>query len=257
MSTDKKTIKSYDGYADKWAAHMRSGENISHTFLEKPAMYRKLPNLKGKTILCIGCGTGEECAYLKSLGAKRVVGIDISKGLIKVAKKSYPDIEFYVMDMEKLKFSINSFDFIYSSLVMHYVRDWTKPLKSMQKVMKKNGTLLFSTHHPVRWGAKSEIVNNQKSTLLGYYKDRITEKSVVVGDYLNSRKINDVWFGDFKVTYYHKPLSEIFSEIIKSGFEILDFIEPKPEVAVKKKKKIFWDTHSKIPLFMLFELKKK
>ena len=66
---------------------MRSGKNIAHKFLEKPAMYKKLPDLKDKSILCIGCGTGEECEHLKSLGAKRVVGIDISKGLIDFAKK--------------------------------------------------------------------------------------------------------------------------------------------------------------------------
>lgn len=58
MPTDKKTIKSYNGYAAKWAQKLRSGNNYAHTFLEKPAMYKKLPNLKGKSVLCIGCGTG-------------------------------------------------------------------------------------------------------------------------------------------------------------------------------------------------------
>jgi len=146
MPTDKKTIKSYNEYALKWLEKMRSGKNIAHKFLEKPAMYKKLPNPKNKSVLCIGCGTGEECEHLKSLGAKKVVGIDISKEMIDFAKKSYPDLEFLVMDMEKLNFSENSFDFVYSSLTMHYVnyvKSWTKTLRGVYKVLKKRRDISF------------------------------------------------------------------------------------------------------------------
>ena len=95
---------SYNQKAKEWAERMRSGKNFAHTYLEKPAMYGKLPDLKNKTVLCIGCGSGEECAHLLSLGAKKVVGIDLSKELIAIAKASYPNIEFFTMDMAKLKF---------------------------------------------------------------------------------------------------------------------------------------------------------
>src|SRR3989338_3961687 len=168
MATDKKTIKFYGNYALKWAEKMRSGKNVAHKFLEKPAMYKNLPNLKGKSVLCIGCGTGEECKHLESLGAKRVVGIDISKGLIDFAKKSYPDFEFHVMDMEKLNFPDNSFDFVYSSLTMHYIKDWTKTLNDIHKILKKDGTFLFSTHHPVKWGASVNRSKEKNSFLMGY-----------------------------------------------------------------------------------------
>lgn len=45
MSTDKTTIESYDKYTTKSAEKMRSGKNTKHTFLEKPAMYKMIPNL--------------------------------------------------------------------------------------------------------------------------------------------------------------------------------------------------------------------
>ena len=154
MATDKTTIESYDKYTIKCAEKMRSGKNIKHTYLEKPAMYQKLPDLKGKTVLCIGCGTGEECIHIKSLGAKRVVGIAISKERINFLKKDNLDLEFYTMDMERLDFPDNSFDFIYSSLALHYSKDWTKILHKVYKILKKDGTFLFSTHHPIKWGAE-------------------------------------------------------------------------------------------------------
>jgi len=256
MATDKKTIKSYDEYALKWAKRMRGGKNIAHKFLEKPAMYKKLPDLKGKSALCIGCGTGEECERLKSLGAKKIIGIDISKGLIDYAKKSFPDLEFHVMDMEKLDFDESSFDFVYSSLTMHYVKDWTKTLRGVHKILNNKGTFLFSTHHPVKWGASVNRSKEKDSFLMGYEKYESGE-SKVFGDYLNTRKIDDIWFNEFKVSYYHRPLSEIIGDIVKSGFIVSDFVEPKPLKSVAKEKQNFFDIHSKIPLFMILELKKE
>src|SRR5579872_5335203 len=98
MSTDKKTIDAYNKFAEKWANSKRDGSSIFHLYLEKPAMYGKLPDLTDKTMLCIGCGSGEEVEHIVSLGAKRVVGVDISEGLVTIAKKTYPQFEFHVID---------------------------------------------------------------------------------------------------------------------------------------------------------------
>ena len=256
MAIDKDTINSYNRYVKKWAKKLRSGKNTAHEYLEKPAMYKKLPNLSGKSVLCVGCGTGEECDYLLKQGAKKVVGIDISKGLIDYAKKSYPKIEFHVMDMEKLKFSDSSFDYIYSSLTLHYVKNWVKPLKEIRRVLRDKGIFLFSTHHPVRWGAEKLRETDQKTFLMGYSKNKKDQTCRIYGDYFNTRKIKDVWFDEFEVSYYHKSISSIMTDIIKSEFKIIDFIEPKAIASAKKDEKVFWKIHQKIPLFMIFELRK-
>ncbi len=257
MSTDKNTIESYDNYAEQWADRMRSGNNIAHKYLEKPAMYGKLPDLNGLNVLCIGCGTGEECEHLKSLGANRVVGVDISSGLIEYAKKSYPTLEFEVMDMENLDFPKGSFDFVYSSLVMHYVDSWDSTFQSVSKLLKRGGKFLFSTHHPVRWGADSTGVKSERSVLLGYKKNKELKTCELLGDYLNTRKIDDIWFGDFKVSYVHRSIQEILSDILKSDFELVDFLEPKAVDGCREVDAVFWEIHQKIPLFMIFELRKK
>lgn len=256
MTTDKNTTDSYSSYAEKWATKMRSGKNLAHEYLEKPAMYGKLPDLTGLDVLCIGCGTGEECEHLKSLGARRVVGIDISEGLIEYAKKSYPELEFHVMDMEHIDFPQESFDFVYSSLVMHYVDSWKVPLDSISKVVKKQGNFLFSTHHPVLYSAERSRSETERSSLLGYKKITESNSCIVYGDYLNTRKIDDIWFGDFKVSYIHRSMQEILADILKSEFKIVDFLEPKAVDRCREVDPVFWEIHQKIPLFMIFELKK-
>jgi len=255
MSTDKNTIDSYNNYAEKWAKYMRSGKNIAREYLEKPAMYAELPDLTKKKVLCLGCGTGEECEHLNSLGAE-TVGIDISGGLIDYAKKSFPNIEFHVMDMEQLAFEDESFDYVYSSLVMHYIDSWSKTLGEMYRILKPSGTFLFSTHHPVTWGAERIRARDSRTSLLGYRKDKKTDTAETVGDYLNTRKVEDVWFGDFEVTYYHRSLESIFKDITDSDFSLSLFLEPKAIKSVKEVDAVFGEIHDKIPLFMIFELKK-
>lgn len=253
--TNKQTVDSYDNYAEKWAERMRSGKNIAHEYLEKPAMYGALPDLKGKKVLCLGCGTGEEVEYLTSLGAD-VVGVDISKGLIDFAKKSYPDLDFRVMDIEELDFDEETFDFVYSSLVMHYLDSWKKTLDGIKKILKINGAFLFSTHHPAIWGAQRTRKEGERESILGYrkyLKDNVCE---VFGDYLNPREINDVWFNDFKVSYFHRSLEDIFEDITDSGLILNRFLEPKAIDRTKEIDPIFWEIHQKIPTFMIIELRK-
>ena len=52
-------------------------------------------------------------------------------------------------------------------------------------------------------------------------------------------------------------MSSIIKDIIKSRFEIIDFIEPKSIDAAKEEDAVFWEIHQKIPLFMIFELRKR
>ncbi len=256
MPIDKKTIKSYDAYALKWAQKMRAGDNTVHTYLEKPAMHKKLPSLKGKTVLCMGCGTGEECEHLKSLGAKKVIGIDISRGLIDVAQKSYPNIEFHVMDMEKMHFRPASFDFVYSSLTMHYIKDWSKTLHNVHTVLKRNGSFLFSTYHPIKSGIKTTRTKKKYSFIIGFEKSK-SSQGKIFGDYFTTRKIHDIWFDELKVTYYHRSLTAIMQDILKSDFIISDFIEPQPIKSLAKIWPYFYRVRSRIPIFIIFELRKK
>jgi len=48
----------------------------------------------------------------------------------------------------------------------------------------------------------------------------------------------------------------MIKEILNSGFKIVDFIEPKPINSAKNKDRRFWEIHRKIPLFIIFELRK-
>lgn len=252
-----KTADIYNKYAKKWTEVIRSGTAIFHVYLEKPAMNKKLPDLKNKTVLCVGCGSGEEVEHLYSLGAKKVIGIDISEKLIDIAKKTYPDFEFFVIDVSDLTFDDNSFDFVYSSLTMHYIDDWSSALRSINKVLKTGGKFLFSITHPFISG--SLLIENaqEKSRILGYKHDKTTKGSFAIyGDYLNSHKTNSKINKELIVEIFHKPFSKIVQIIREESFEILDIVEPKALIESKEKEPVFWAIRQQIPEFLILELKK-
>ena len=91
----------YDKYAEQRAKEFAAGTNLVHAYIEKPAMYELLPNLEGKNVLCIGCGTGEECAELQSRGAN-VTGIDVSADSISYASSHAPGALFQTLDMDNV-----------------------------------------------------------------------------------------------------------------------------------------------------------
>lgn len=257
MPTDSKTIEAYNKYAKNWAKSKRDNSNLYHTYIEKPAMYSKLPSLKERTVLCLGCGSGEETEHLQSLGAKKVVGVDISEKLIEIAKADYPNSDFYVMDIEKLDFPKESFDFVFSSLTMHYLKEWTRTLQEIYKILIENGVFLFSITNPF-FSAMEKIDNEKlKSRLVGYKDYKNTNKYQVFGNYLDLYKRKVYVAPSLTVANYHRPLSVIIKEIRSAGFELLDIMEPKAQIESKTQNPKFWEIHQKITEFMIFELRKK
>ncbi|MEI8143741.1 MAG: hypothetical protein WCG48_03970 [Candidatus Berkelbacteria bacterium] len=75
--TTNNTTKNYTQYAKEY--EFAGPQSFYHKFIEKPEMYRILPDLSGKKVLCIGVGMGDEAEYLRNLGAE-VIGIDLSEG---------------------------------------------------------------------------------------------------------------------------------------------------------------------------------
>ena len=49
-------------------------------------MRQVLPDFKDKRVLDLGCGYGWHCIYAAEKGASSVVGIDISRKMLEVAK---------------------------------------------------------------------------------------------------------------------------------------------------------------------------
>lgn len=256
MSTDKQTIDWYNKNAAGYTAHVRNTqESVFHAYYEKPAMYALVPDIKSKDVLSLGCGSGEDISYLKKLGAKRALGIDISSELIKIAAASHPECEFKVMNMEHLELPDSSFDFAYSSLAIHYIEDWTTVFKEVYRVLRPNSYFLFSCGHPVISAMAVTDTDTHKIKKLEKIKNKETGEIAVVGDFLSRAKLID-GLGKDSVNAWRKSFGEISSEIASSGFLIERIVEPRPLEELNKFAPETYKTLNKIPEMIIFRLLK-
>lgn len=202
---------------------LRESDCNANDLIEQPAMRKLLPDLNGKSVLDLGCGYGHNCVDFIGLGAARVVGIDISEKMLSVAEKESADekIEYCNMSMTDIGKLDEKFDFLYSSLSFHYVKDFDTFAKDMYSVLNSGGQLLFSQEHPIITATvdgaghfnKDENGNRISYTFSNYNQS-------------GERKIH--WYVD-GVVKYHRTFSDIITALAKAGFVIEKVCEPVPE----------------------------
>jgi len=101
--------------------------------------------LLNPSILDIGCGNGKDTHYLRQKGAV-LVGMDISSGMLREARKRVPEGIFYQMDMRNLGFSAAVFDGVWANGCIYHVPkiDFAQVLKEVLRVLGPLGTFSFN-----------------------------------------------------------------------------------------------------------------
>jgi ubiquinone/menaquinone biosynthesis C-methylase UbiE len=198
---------------------MRENKAGLNEALEQPAMLSLLPDVRGCRILDLGCGAGDFCRKLKSLGANSIVGVDISSKMLELAIGNIVDrIKFFNMPMEELDFSAETFELVVSSLALHYVADLHALFKKVYSWLKPSGIFLFSMEHPV--------VTSSQGIHQGWIQDKLGNKSYWPLDcYSQEGRRESHWFID-GVVKYHRTISTIINGLIDLGFTILAVQEP-------------------------------
>lgn len=202
---------------------LRESDCNANDLIEQPAMRKLLPDLNGKSVLDLGCGYGHNCVDFVSSGAARVVGIDISEKMLSVAEKESADdkIEYRNMSMTDISELSEKFDFIYSSLAFHYVKDFDTFAKDMYSVLNAGGQLLFSQEHPIITATvdgAGHFNKDENGNRISYTFSNYTQSG--------ERKIH--WYVD-GVVKYHRTFSDIITALAKAGFVIEEVCEPVPE----------------------------
>ncbi|MCH5166993.1 MAG: class I SAM-dependent methyltransferase [Erysipelotrichales bacterium] len=249
----------YDKYAKERQERLINGMMPPHRFVEKPMMKSMIPNLKDKKILMLGCGTGEESKLLETFGADKenLVGLDLSKESINIARESYPEVEFVVGDMSILPFEDSTFDFVYSSLAIHYSATPDTVYKEVYRVLKKDGLFLFSLVHPIRWASAHKEIDGKMYRIIGCSRD--DNESEVFGSYNTFKEHSHNFFSwglKENLSFYVVSPSFHFKLLRKANFEVLDFTESSAIEETKEVDINYYKKNKELPQFMAFLAKK-
>ncbi|MGL1886685.1 MAG: bifunctional demethylmenaquinone methyltransferase/2-methoxy-6-polyprenyl-1,4-benzoquinol methylase UbiE [Reichenbachiella sp.] len=110
---------------------------------------KKLKSLQPKLILDVATGTGDLAIEALSLKPDKVIGVDISQGMldmgvIKMKKMGYDDrIELQMGDSEQLLFDDNKFDAVTVAFGVRNFQDLEKGLSDMHRVLKEGGKVVI------------------------------------------------------------------------------------------------------------------
>lgn len=115
--------------------------------------------LTGLRIVDAGCGTGTVGNELAKIGAKDIVGLDFSQGMLDVARKSGSYKELKIADLtQKLDFGDEEFDALTCCGTFTHGHLGPQPLAEFMRVIKKGGVLVATVldSHWVEKGFKAE-----------------------------------------------------------------------------------------------------
>lgn len=141
---------------DGWQVSGDAAEVYEHCFV--PAIFGQwAPHMadaaqvaSGDHVLDVGCGTGvlARTAADRLTAENQVTGLDRNEGMLAVARRLRPQLDWRQGDATALPFADASYDVVMSQFALMYFPDRIAALKEMVRVLKPGGRLAIAVWGP-------------------------------------------------------------------------------------------------------------
>lgn len=177
------TREYFDAVADRWDDMRRQffGEGVRRAAV---AAAQAGP---GMIVADVGTGTGFLAELALDAGA-RVIGVDISKGMLAQATSRFTgrDFEARSGDTAALPLANGEADAVLGNMVLHHAEDPAAAIREMARVLKPGGTLVITdadthTHEWLRTEQQDRWLGFARADIARWFSDAGLE-AVSVGD---------------------------------------------------------------------------
>jgi len=205
-----------------------------------------LPALQGKRVLDLGCGYGWHCQFALEQGASEVIGLDLSEKMLSKAKAltSNKNISYVRSAIEDFDAPPHSFDVIFSSLALHYIKDLGAVFSKVKKLLVSGGVFYYSVEHPIFTSIDKQDWIYKNDTPQHWPVDNYFDESERVTTFLGS-----------EVVKYHRTIESHLSGLLANGFEIQAVLEPLPPIDMVEKME--WWNELRRPMMLIIKVVKK
>lgn len=224
----------YDRYAREYAD--KNEVSAYNAFYERPAVLALLGDVAGQRVLDAACGPGTHARALQERGAI-VTGCDRSGPELAIARERLRSgTRLDQVDLtERLPYADSEFDTVLCALALHYLEDWSVPLRELHRVLRPEGRLVVSTHHPIEDYSLSGSQN--------YFATELWHDRWNIG----GRKV--------PISYYRRPLSAMTDAFGHAGFAIERIAEPPPAAEMRERYPDDYQRLTHHPGFLFFVLR--
>lgn len=202
-------------------------------------------DVKGKTMLEIGCGSGHSLKYHADRNAGELWGLDISQKQIANASKFlaennyFPKLICAAME-DECGIPGNYFDIVYSIYAIGWATDLKNVFRRTASYLKKDGIFIFSWKHPLH---NCVIVDKGELVFRNSYFDEEWHTQIV---------------DDMEIMLPSRKISTYINALADAGFIIESMVEQTNENTMQMKGEI--DNRSrkaqKLPLSFVFKARK-
>jgi 2-polyprenyl-3-methyl-5-hydroxy-6-metoxy-1,4-benzoquinol methylase len=220
-------------------------------YVDRFTLFKVLGNVRGKSALDLGCGHGYYTRIVKSQGAVRVVGVDISHEMIAEARLQEQQtplgIEYRVEDVINLE-SIGSFDLALAVYLFPYAasrQQLSGMCGSVYRNLKTGGKLVAAVTNPAV--TEADLPRYQK-----YGVNVIAATGLYDGAAITARlEIPD---GSFNISAYYWSQATYERVLEEAGFQKIVWHPMEvPEDAIQRYGQDYWQTFQTKSLDIVLE----
>jgi ubiquinone/menaquinone biosynthesis C-methylase UbiE len=251
----------YNKQASNW---VRTEPRCLSDFTGRPVVFELLePEVKGKTVLDVGCGEGYCARKIVELGASKVIGLDISKEMVQNAiETSKGDDRFHYFSANSLSLlegltenlgidqPEGSVDVAMAVFLFNYLAsdEMETVIGQIYKALKSEGVFVFSVPHPsMIYCHDKDAIFRLASEGKGYFSSR-NQKLLGHISTIDGTKLN--------IMSVHKTLTDYIQAIQKAGFVIEELKEACVTEEHMHMNPDFFESVNDRPLHLVFKLKK-
>ncbi len=190
------TVKAQQAY-NHWSATYDRDRNLTRD-LDQTITRNILANLRCKSVLEIGCGTGKNTALLAKI-SENVYAFDFSEAMIEKAKQKLRvgKVSFVVADLtQRWPCKERAVDLIACNLVLEHIRDLAFIFAEADRVLGRGGKFFISELHPFRQyqGTKANFQREQQTTEIESFIHHLSDFTCAAANAgLSLARMNEWW----------------------------------------------------------------
>lgn len=207
----------YNDTASKW---VRGEPSSLSDFTARPAILALCEPVAGLQVLDLGCGEGYCSRELRRRGAEKVLGIDLSQGMIEAARSQESqeglDIQYEVGCATDLsQFGDRQLDLVVAVFLFNYLttEQTQQCMAEVSRILRPGGRFIFSVPHPAfPYMRQPEYPFYFQVDGAGYFSQR------------DRQFPGRIWKRDgswLDVQLVHKTLEDYFNALKAAGFNTM------------------------------------
>jgi SAM-dependent methyltransferase len=144
LHTDRSWLRDVQYRTDANLAARQSIYAYQRPRLDLPALVLALASLRGgETVTDVGCGNGVYLAELARRGhAGRVLGLDLSAGMLRAARRRVPEARLVVADAAALPLRDDATDLTLAIHMLYHVPEPSAAVRELRRITHRGGQVL-------------------------------------------------------------------------------------------------------------------